>query len=360
MLGSNDPWPAGVEQPDGQLDGYSGVRILYGLQPSKGWHPLTAMVRLLAELFEAELVVTPVRRGAGAWRRLAGLGRRRGREVCLVVAATPRDLAALLERDHWFRGYGRVAAWVIDSFWLERIPPAVRQRRHIRQLFITDKELVDPWATETGLPVRWLPWGADVLGLGSDAADRPVDLQRIGRQPPNWDDDEETREACEAAGLRFEGRPPMHGDAGANQRALAHSFSRAKFVLAFSNAVNPEPYTHPTREYLTARWTDALASGAVVAGVPPNCAATTELLWSGATLDLGTVDRREGIAKIVDAVRSWSPDVARENHHRALVRLDWRWRFRELAEALEIEPERLDAEIAVLAAAGSSPGAIPR
>lgn len=308
------------------------------------------MVRLLAELLAAKLVTVPINRTANAGRRLAAPApRRRGRGTCLVVAASPRHLGTLLRTDYWLRGYEHVAGWVIDSFWVDRIPGVARG--HFDQLFVADKEVVAEWAAATGLPVTWLPWGADVLRLGSDNADRPIDLQRVGRQPPGWEDDDETRRLCAKAGLRFEGRFPMHDDPVANQASLMERLSRAKFTLSFSNAVSPASYTHPTREYLTGRWTDALASGAVVAGIAPACAATAELLWPAATLELATVDRADGVQQIVDAVSAWKPQTARDNHRKALERLDWRWRFGELAAALGLESERLGAELGALQAA---------
>jgi hypothetical protein len=328
------------------------MRIVYGAPPGGGWHPITHMVRLMVELFDAELVTVPLGRAANAWRRATALGpRRRGRDTCLVVAAEPRHLNSLLHADYWLRGYGHVAGWVIDSFWVERIPQSVRRGSHFDQLFIADNEVVGLWADATGLPVSWLPWGSDVLRLGSGDGDRPIDLQRLGRQPAGWEDDEATRRACEAAGLRFEGRPPMRDDATANQSELMRCLSRAKFVLAFSNAVSPAPYTHPTREYLTGRWTDSLASGASLAGIAPRVAATTELLWPGALLELGGTDPAEGIEQIATAVADWDSQVALENHRRALDTLDWRWRFRELAAALDVKTDRLDAELDELAGA---------
>ena len=45
--------------------------------------------------------------------------------------------------------------------------------------------------------------------------------------------------------------------------------SKTKFALAFSNRVSPEGHTHPEWEYITGRWTDVLASGVSVAGIPP-------------------------------------------------------------------------------------------
>ena len=328
------------------------MRVVYCLPAGGGWHPITHMVRLLAELLDAELMTVAVSRPGNAWRRFAGLGpRRRGRETCLVVAAEPRHLNILLQGDYWRRGYAHTAGWVIDSFWVDRIPAAARHRDHFDQLFVADKEVVGLWEDATGVPVRWLPWGSDVLRLGSGDGDRPVDLHRLGRQPQSWEDDEETRRACEAAGIRFEGRPPMRDDATANQAALMGGLARAKFVLAFSNAVSPASYTHPTRDYLTGRWTDSLASGVVVAGIAPQAAAARELLWPNATLELSTTDRARGIEQIVAAARSWDPELARDNHLQALRRLDWRWRFQELAGALEVQSEKLEVELELLASA---------
>lgn len=329
------------------------MRVVYCLPAGGGWHPITHMVRLLAELLEAEVVTLPVSRPATAWRTLAGFAprRRRGTEICVVVAAEPRHLNVVVQGDYWRRGYGQTAGWVIDSFWVDRIPAALRHRGHFDQLFVADKEVVGLWEDTTGVPVRWLPWGSDALRLGSGSGARPVDVQRLGRQPADWEDDDETQRAFDAAGLRFEGRPPMHHDATANQTALMGGLARAKFVLAFSNAVSPASYTHPTRDYLTGRWTDSLASGAVVAGIAPKAAAARELLWPGATLELSTTERAAGIEQIVAAARSWDPELARDTHLQALRRLDWRWRFHELAAALGVQSARLDEELGLLASA---------
>lgn len=131
--------------------------------------------------------------------------------------------------------------------------------------------------------------------------------------------------------------------------------ARAKFTLAFSNAVNPASYTHPTREYLTGRWTDSLAGGAIVAGVAPACGAAEALLWPGATLELETVDPAVGIERIAENVGRWTPRAASDNHREALRRLDWRWRFRELALSLGVQSDQLDAELEAVEAAAEDP-----
>src|SRR5205823_704098 len=314
------------------------MRVIFGIPRGIGWHPITHMVRLLARLLDAELLEVSVTRGVVRWRQLLAVTpRRRGGGICVVIAAEPRHLQLLLNHDYLLRGHATVAGWVIDSFWTERIPRAFLCRGHFDRLFVTDRELVEVWQAKTGVATSWLPWGSDVLRLGSGRAERPVDLQRLGRQPPGWDDDEATRIACERLGLRFAGRPPVRRVASDNQRVVMESLGEAKFALAVSNAVSGADYTHPTREYVTARWTDAISSGATVAGVAPRVAAAKDLLQSGTTLELDSTDLEPGLQRIAEAVAAWSPERAAANHRFALERLDWRWRFRELATALGLQ-----------------------
>jgi hypothetical protein len=307
------------------------------------------MVRLLAELLDAELLEVSVTRGLARRRQLLAVtpAQRRRRGGCLVIAAEPRHLLLLLNRDYLLHGHDIVAGWVIDSFWTERIPRAFLRRGHFDRLFVTDQELVGIWQAETGVATSWLPWGSDVLRLGSGRAERPIDLQRLGRQPPGWEDNA-TRTACERLGLRFAGRPPVRKEASDNQGVVMEALGNAKFALAFSNAVSGADYTHPTREYITARWTDSVASGATVAGVAPRVAAAKDLLPAGTTLELESTDLEAGLERIAEAVATWSPERAAANHRFALERLDWRWRFLELATALDVQSAHLDEEIEAL------------
>jgi hypothetical protein len=324
--------------------------IAYRSPSGLGWHPITAMARLAARLLEADLLLLPSGREPS---RLAKLGallqRRRGGEPCLLLCSGPEDLDSLLLVPGW-RRLGPVLAWVIDSFWMNRLPGLARHGAAIDAFFVTTEEDVPAWRRATGRPVHWLPWGTDALRLGSARADRPVDLLRTGRQPPEWDDDEASGAACQAAGVRFQGRPSGRDDADENQRWLLECYGRARFSLAFSNLANPAGYTHPLRDYLTARWTDALAAGATVAGIAPVAPCVTSLLWPGATLELGTTRRAAGLGLLAEAVQAWRPAQAALNARLALQRLDWRWRLEVLAGALGVRPAALQAELAELRA----------
>jgi hypothetical protein len=246
----------------------------------------------------------------------------------------------------WRKNYGRIAAWVFDSFWTNCIPPWIRASHLFDHVFVSEREDLNTWRRKSRAPVDWLPWGSDVLNFGSSNPLRQFDLLRFGRQPNEWSDDLISAEACQSVGLEFHGRPPSFSDATDNERGLMGMLSNTKFALAFSNRVSPEGHTHPAREYITGRWTDALASGAIVAGIPPRSESVQSLLWPEALLDIGTVHRAEGLKVIGSAVRGWTPERAQLNYIRSLEIFDWRWRFKRIAEVLDIHSFALDAELA--------------
>ena len=321
------------------------VRVLTSdVAPATGWDTVTLMAELLADVLEAELVRIPVQWATGRSARAASLlRRRRGSDITVVIAPDP---GRLYDVAHW-RGLLHPSAvtvgWVIDSFWTDRIPRVAGT--HFDHLFVTDTEVVEEWRAATGVPVTCLPFGADVLRRGSSRHERTVDVQRVGRQPAAWEVDDRTTAEAAGRGLVMRGRVPFGTSADGNQRHLMAAMADTKFTLSFSNAVSPAPYTHPTREYLTGRWTDALASGAVVAGVPPDCAVAAELLWPGATLHLPPEDLHAGLAILEDAANAWSPAQAERNHAMALRRLDWRWRFAQLAEIVGVQTPTLRREL---------------
>lgn len=325
--------------------------IVY-IECGPGWEPITQMVNLAAELFEAELVVLDPKTPNSMWSKLEMLLLRRhklvGTETCLLIYPDAVSFLTLPQIQGWRKRFKFLATWVIDSFWIERIPRLAKFSRPFDHIFITLEEDVAAWAEAMKTPTTCLAWGSDVLRLGSVRADRVWDLARIGRQPAEWDDDESTKKQCADIGLKFHGRIKGYDTAAKNQDALKSLYLQTKFLLAFSNSVDLTTYTHPTRQYITARWTDALACGAIVAGIAPNEPSINRLLWDGATLDLKSIKINEGLQIIAEATKSWKPEQATRNHQLALERLDWRWRFAEIAVVLGESPKRLSEEIKLL------------
>jgi hypothetical protein len=325
------------------------MEIVYQDPGGVGYHPVLYMVRLAAELLDCKLTIVGKPELGPLSKVLALAPRGRSGDPGLVICRAPPEMSSIFAIEGWRRKYGRLVAWVFDSFWVDMAPRWVQFAKHFDQVFVTEQEDLDGWRRVLrGVPVEWLPWGSDVLRLGSPNPQRAVDLVRVGRQPPEWEDDAATAADAEARGLQFRGRPPGKDDPAENERVLMSAFSETKFTLSFSNAVNSTVYTHRAREYITARWTDALASGATVAGVPPRSPGVSALLWPEALLDLGGVGRAAGLEVVANAVRAWSPARAERNWRMALERLDWRWRFEKLRDALGVRAPRLDAELATL------------
>jgi hypothetical protein len=323
--------------------------VYYTDNGGRGWATVELQARLMARLFEADLVRLDASGGYSKAALAAGLlPRRRASGFALVIAPAPAHLNAVLSAHALRRAHEFVAGWVVDSFWTERIPRIARHRGAFDHLFVTDAELVDVWRTSTGTATTWLPFASDVLDHGSAGTDRPVDLQRIGRMPATWDDDRQVGARAESHGLRYAGRTQFFADPLDNQRGLLQAASRAVFTVAFSNTAAPAEYTHPNHEYLTGRWTDSLACGAVVAGIAPRCQATRELLWDGALLELESVDLDQGLAAVRSARDHWTPDSARRNYAMALQRLDWRRRAEVISTVSGRSTPTLIAELARL------------
>ena len=327
--------------------------IVNAITHDRGWSPIQHMVAMAGELLDAD-VVEADRSSVSSTAKLFSILRRRAREgtdndACLLVCAGPSDLLTLLNMENWRSRFRYLAAWVIDSFWLDHISISMRIANPFDQIFVTSLEDVEPWKQITGVETTWLPWGTDALRLGQCGAQRMWDVSRVGRQPPEWDNDLEAGAAAKSLGIRYRGRPDGTGlNALQNQRLMMSVYGSTKFNLAFSNAVNRDPNNHPTREYLTGRWVDALGCGSTVAGVAPRGPNSDGLLWKGATLELGGIRRGEGLQVLASALKMWTPDMAVRNHHMALKRLDWRWRFKVIADAYGIRAGRLASELKLL------------
>lgn len=322
------------------------TRVIYTDPGGRGWAPVELLARLLAHCLDAEFVAYATRPRVDRVKRAMGeLPRRRSSGTCIVIAPQPAHLGSLLTPHHLLRGYDHVVGWVVDSFLDDRIPRMARGQGHYDQLFVTDAELVTTWQNRTDTPTYWLPFGSNVLDQPSAPLDRPIDLLRVGRQPAEWQDDEATAREAAHLGLSFSAGPPILQDAHANQAVLMQAMRSAKHTLSFTNLVSPAEYTHASLDYVTGRWTDALASGAAVAGVPPRCEAGTRLLWDDGLLRLPGTDRAAGLQAVAEAVERWTPSRAQAIHLRALETLDWRVRFQDLVKATGLARGRLDDEL---------------
>jgi len=324
------------------------VTILYIRPQGDGWGPITAMARLAAQLLDAELVevddtvVSRFLKLQALFPRLLGAG------SLLVIAPNPEMLLRAAALHGLRTRFRNVVGWIIDCWWTDRIPSVIRLGRLYDHILVTEKNVVEEWASATGKPVTWLPLGADVLGAmkrTSAVKEREVDLQRMGRQAPAWEDDHEIGTRAKDRGLVYAGRPPSLKDADASYAGVLDAYAHARAVSAFSNRVSPASYTHPTREYVTSRWLDALAHGALVVGTRPREEGSDTLLWDDAVIDIDARDPGTGLDEVATLLRTWTPRTAEQIQREALTRLDWRWRIEKAAQILETSSPVLDGEI---------------
>lgn len=310
--------------------------------PDGGWGPVTHAARLAAELFGADFEsFHPQTQYNRVWRAVSLLPRPRRRGVRLSILSNPGDLLALRPPSLRSRRYSTEAAWIFDAFWDERIPRYARSTTGFDRLFVTDAELVPLYEEATGVPTTWLPWGTDTRAAPFVAGDRRTDVLRVGRQPAPWTDDDVSRRAFSEIRVRFEGRPRFGSTDAESRRYLLDAMAQSKMVMAWSNAVSPAPYTHPTREYISGRWTDAVACGAQVLGIPPQCAAL-KLLPEEALVIPDSVREADVVDAAAAAALSWTSEKAARLRDHAMKVLDWRHRFHEVRTALGLCAPRLD------------------
>ncbi|MEM6857730.1 MAG: hypothetical protein AAF559_07650 [Pseudomonadota bacterium] len=325
--------------------------LIYSGGSSRGWGPIEHLTRLAERLLGVELKFVELQNASKPkkiWHEIRPSRNGKG-PGSIYLVKSPGEIRSLAGLPDFFHFKEFRALWIVDSFWTDRAPSS-RFMRHFDLVIYMQKNEASFYEHLAPNRTLYLPWGADVLDLGSKSADRPIDVLRVGRQPAVWDDDNRNGTVCAAAGLKFSGRPPLFGtsasDTSTAHQSLCEYYAKAKFVVAHSNLVSPAAYTHPEKEYLTGRWTDALAAGAVVAGIHPYGDGSSEdLLWKGATLDFNQIDLKCNVEALVRATHEWNPNMASANHLQALIRLDWRWRLRSLADELSIRTPVLDGEI---------------
>lgn len=335
------------------------IDVLHVGVPQLGWGPVDRLALLAADMFDGNVLDNAPRSGRHFSKLLSlienpTIGKKRG---LLVIAQDPTHLRSDALPLGLIRQYGFAVAWVIDSFRHADIPPKWRTAP-FDFIGVTRPNDVELYERKTGIPVLLLPWGSDVLALGSGQGERAIDLLRVGRQPDEWENDEHSAQLCARHGISFAGRTPAVSTPLVSHVGLMAQMARARFVMAHCNLAAPAPYTHPTQAYLTARWTDALAAGCVVAGMPPYLDQSMQALWPEALLEFDKISAGVNAAQVAEACREWTADIAVHNHRQALIRLDWRWRLQTIAQHLALRPPALEAAIAKISTRVAALGAL--
>lgn len=327
-----------------------------------GWCPIYHMSRLAADLLDATLIVheSERRNSLRRYRHALIPPPRGGSDTDLFISRKPGELNMLIDDPCFTERRRARAIWFIDSFETHTLRPW-RLLDRFDLVAFTREEDAGEYTRLLGDRAVHLPWGSDVLGHGSAREDRTIDLLRVGRQPAELEDDDANGQAVATGGLTYHGRPPKPestGDYMADGQAayadIMQWYGEARFILAYCNLHAPSYYTHADRSYLTGRWTDALAAGASVVGIPP--LSDVDLVnWPGALVR--TTDTSVGalMEALTEARGVWTPAQVHRNHSEALRRLDWRHRFAVLADRLDLPAPKLRAALDEIAQRPSPP-----
>ena len=202
-------------------------------------------------------------------------------------------------------------------------------------------------------PCGWLPRGATYLNVGSSSTGTAVDLRGSVGNRRRSKTMHKTRCACDGGRPPIRGSTVMHRDATANQAALMHSLSRAKFVLAFSNKAARLPTLSRPGSTLTVAGTDSLASGACSSSRTAAEARFDHGCSGQVRHSAGDVSTlAEGVRVESPMPSSWDPEIARENHSRLAQRSRLALAFQGAWRTLSIcDHPGLEADLETLARA---------
>jgi hypothetical protein len=309
-------------------------------QPHAGWVAIDELADLLVHYFDAELLSPSpaparwagrlLRRFQPRWQPLSTAGG----DVLLVVAHSSADLDLIDAIPEVRRRFGRIHAWVTDSYFQPGFGPATARYDAIT---VTAHEDVAHPRDRFGIAVHPLYQGADCLTwVPRRAAVREIDLIGFGRTPPSYH--AQFAQAFHAAAsphlylhspLGNVTGPSVHLERG----MLFKLLHRTRISLAFHLHVEPQG-NRPRSMMVTSRWLESLLSGCIVAGRRPVSRMADDMLsWPGATVELAA-DPRQAVEEVRDLLARNDELAAqrRSNIRHMLLHHDWRDRIRSMCD----------------------------
>lgn len=330
--------------------------------PFVGWAAIDEFEDLFSHITGAKVVAPRTRPYEGplgrAKRRLLGEFRALGEvlprgDLLLVLARSPADLNAINSVGGAKKNFRYIAAFIIDSYFIEALSSAAQQYDHI---FCTTEIGADAVRKRFGVSSSVLRQGFDCLKWACSEDQRSIDLIGFGRQPPSYHRAFQARFHTKESSILYLHSPigtTSGGDVWIERPMLLKLLQRSKISLAFHLGVEPSLDRPWDAGFVTSRWFESLASGCIVVGKKPPGAMAEEMFdWENATIELpddptGAIDL---IAKIVSD-DAFQHRVRQRNVAEMLRRHDWRYRMRQIYQQFELDlPSQLASELAELEA----------
>lgn len=312
--------------------------------PHAGWAAIDELADLLVHYFDAELL-SPLKAPQPLIERLRGRQRARyhplqcaGGDVLIVVARGPADLALIDAIPDCRRKFGRIHAWVTDSYFQAGFG---RQTAQYDSITVTAHEDASFARDKFGITVHQLYQGADCLKWAPrHEAVREIDLIGFGRTPHSYHA-QFSKMFHNPDSPHLYLHSPLGNATGPSVRLeramLFKLLHRTRVSLAFHLYVEPQG-DRPRSMMVTSRWLESLLSGCIVAGKRPVSRMAEEMLfWPGASVELSDDPGHAGEELLGLFAHNDQLHAQRlSNIGHCLVHHDWRHRIHEMCRLFDL------------------------
>jgi hypothetical protein len=310
--------------------------------PFVGWLAIDEFAELLAKYLQAT-IISVKNPPQSRWDRVLmkkgeivaeGYAGDIAGDLLVVIARSSLDLALIRALGDYRYRFGKIVAWVADSYFYEGYSNFVRD---YDLLAVTAHEDVDFLRSKYGIKAACVYHGIDCYKVvPRKNVPRSIDLIGFGRLPSSY---------LKAMKARFHDmKNPylfMHSPIGSTtgpdiaieRGMLFKLLQRAKLSLAFHLFCEPEG-KRPRSMMLTSRWLESLAAGCLVVGKRPVSRMSDEMLfWDDATVELSD-DAAVAVEEVEAILRNFSNflEVRRESVTNLIAPHDWRYRISQLSE----------------------------
>ncbi|MBM0740909.1 glycosyltransferase family 1 protein [Phormidium sp. CLA17] len=268
-----------------------------------------------------------------------------GPNVLLVIGMKPRFLLSIFTLGHLLDQFDLRVGYLLDGFDPSQLNrPALPKLDH---LFVITPSLATEVCQLHSINSSFLSLATDTFPLNEYQPHRSIDILSYGR----------TNEQVHAQLQQFNKpesqRLYMHStfcgaevhDVGEHRALLNRLLHRSRISLCFEGSYLQR---FRGRSPLLYRWFEGWAAGCVIAGKKPSGKGIEKLMdWQDSAIDVP--DDPDEVIPFFEALLQDEPriqEISRRNYVECRLRHDWRYRFRDLFNVLNLPlPDRLVEQI---------------
>jgi hypothetical protein len=268
-----------------------------------------------------------------------------GPNVLLVIGVKPRFLLSIFTLGRLLDQFDLRVGYLLDGFDPSQLNrPALPKLDH---LFVITPSLAKEVQQIHSINASFLPLATNTFPLNGYQPQRSIDVLSYGRT--NEQVHAQLQQFNEPESRRLYMHSTFAGTEVHNMKEhvtlLNRLLQRSKISLCFE-ASNLERFRG--RSPLLYRWFEGWAAGCVIVGKKPTSKSIEALMsWQDSTLNIP--DEPDEVIPFFEALLQNEPrlqEIARRNYVECRLRHDWRYRFRDLFEVLNLPlPAQLTEQI---------------